>query len=88
MVIALVVIFFLAIIYSIVRRIMQLERLVAAMQQRFFEGGIEIETQLKTDARVPEQWVETDNMNDDEVEAVLPQTGVIRGRRDEWVDVA
>ena len=56
------------------------------VKQRFFEAGINLDQRITTHVRMPEQWAETDGLNEEESDDLRGSTGMVRSRNTEWID--
>ena len=66
--------------YALIRAIQMLNHRMEAVEQRFFEGGIDLADKMSTAVRVPEQWRDHEDLEDG-------QTGVTSPRLD-WRDIS
>lgn len=74
------------VLYYFYTRIKAQDEFSEMVKQRFLEAGINLDQKITTSVRMPDEWVETDGMNDDEREEAIGTTGILRSKNSEWVE--
>jgi hypothetical protein len=70
-------------LYSAVEELKAFRKMV---EQRFFEAGINLDQVITTSVKMPDQWVETEGMDDIERDDAVMSTGVLRSKGSEWIE--